>query len=335
MSVMAVLMGAALPVWNKQAQREREEEYLFRATEYARAIQKFQRRAGPGTLAAHLRRARRRALPAPQIQGPDDRGRFSTCLSDGGPGRTAGRQRHAGWAGRSRAQCATGRHVDVATGRHTHRRHGRAGARRRRDWRRLEEQGHQHQDLQRPHPLRPMGGHLPGRESREGLAARPAAGHQRHRGRRRAGRLGRLAPIPSVRRGDSPVRRRLASPGCHGPGNRARRRSANLRAAPRPSASHAGPPAANPFGQPGAPPGGSPFGTPGGASGTSPAYPPLPGATTAPPIFGAPPRKSPLADDRVGVRRATSCTATRKALMPSAAPSPSLRGCTRLVSSTT
>ena len=50
MSVMAVLMGAALPVWNKQAQREREEEYLFRATEYARAIQKFQRRAGPGTL---------------------------------------------------------------------------------------------------------------------------------------------------------------------------------------------------------------------------------------------------------------------------------------------
>ena len=32
MSVMAVLMGAALPVWNKQAQREREEEYLFRAT---------------------------------------------------------------------------------------------------------------------------------------------------------------------------------------------------------------------------------------------------------------------------------------------------------------
>ena len=32
MSVMAVLMGAALPVWNKQAQREREEEYLFRAS---------------------------------------------------------------------------------------------------------------------------------------------------------------------------------------------------------------------------------------------------------------------------------------------------------------
>ncbi|MGD9905593.1 MAG: hypothetical protein AB7U83_19145 [Vicinamibacterales bacterium] len=44
MSIMAVLMGAALPVWNKQAQREREEEYLFRAHEYARAVMKFRQR---------------------------------------------------------------------------------------------------------------------------------------------------------------------------------------------------------------------------------------------------------------------------------------------------
>jgi type II secretory pathway pseudopilin PulG len=44
MSIMAVLMGAALPVWSKQAQREREEEYLFRAHEYARAVMKFRQR---------------------------------------------------------------------------------------------------------------------------------------------------------------------------------------------------------------------------------------------------------------------------------------------------
>lgn len=44
MTIMAVLMGAALPVWNKQAQREREEEYLFRAHEYARAVMKFRQR---------------------------------------------------------------------------------------------------------------------------------------------------------------------------------------------------------------------------------------------------------------------------------------------------
>jgi type II secretory pathway pseudopilin PulG len=44
MSIMAVLMGAALPVWSHQAKREREEEYLFRAHEYARAVMKFRQR---------------------------------------------------------------------------------------------------------------------------------------------------------------------------------------------------------------------------------------------------------------------------------------------------
>ena len=44
MSIMAILMSAALPVWNKQAQREREEEYLFRANQYARAVMKFRQR---------------------------------------------------------------------------------------------------------------------------------------------------------------------------------------------------------------------------------------------------------------------------------------------------
>jgi type II secretory pathway pseudopilin PulG len=44
MSMMAILMGAALPVWNKQAQREREAEYLFRAHQYARAVMKFRQR---------------------------------------------------------------------------------------------------------------------------------------------------------------------------------------------------------------------------------------------------------------------------------------------------
>lgn len=46
LSVMAVLMGAALPVWSKQAQREREEEYLFRAQEYARGVMKWQHKYG-------------------------------------------------------------------------------------------------------------------------------------------------------------------------------------------------------------------------------------------------------------------------------------------------
>ena len=44
MSVMAVLMGALLPVWTHMATREKEEELIFRGNQYARAIGLFQRK---------------------------------------------------------------------------------------------------------------------------------------------------------------------------------------------------------------------------------------------------------------------------------------------------
>lgn len=44
MSVMAVLMGALLPVWTTMATREKEAELVFRGTQYARAIGLFQRK---------------------------------------------------------------------------------------------------------------------------------------------------------------------------------------------------------------------------------------------------------------------------------------------------
>lgn len=44
MSVMAVLMGALLPVWGTAARREREAELVFRGEQYARAIGLFQRK---------------------------------------------------------------------------------------------------------------------------------------------------------------------------------------------------------------------------------------------------------------------------------------------------
>lgn len=90
MSVMAVLLGAALPVWNKQAQREREEEYLFRAHEYARGVMKFQRRAGPGTLPPTLdvlvqQRFVRRKYKDP-LSGEDFQPVFQTVNQPGQPG---------------------------------------------------------------------------------------------------------------------------------------------------------------------------------------------------------------------------------------------------------
>jgi type II secretory pathway pseudopilin PulG len=44
MSVMAVLMGALLPVWTTMATREKEAELVFRGQQYARAIGLFQRK---------------------------------------------------------------------------------------------------------------------------------------------------------------------------------------------------------------------------------------------------------------------------------------------------
>jgi len=44
LAVMAILMSAAMPVWRQLAQREKEEELVFRGEQYAHAIGMFQRR---------------------------------------------------------------------------------------------------------------------------------------------------------------------------------------------------------------------------------------------------------------------------------------------------
>ena len=44
MSVMAVMMTVAMPVWKQIAQREKEQELIFRGQQYARAIGLFQRK---------------------------------------------------------------------------------------------------------------------------------------------------------------------------------------------------------------------------------------------------------------------------------------------------
>ena len=46
LSVMAVVMSVALPVWQTAAQREREAELIFRGEQYARAVALYQRSRG-------------------------------------------------------------------------------------------------------------------------------------------------------------------------------------------------------------------------------------------------------------------------------------------------
>src|SRR5262249_17996324 len=46
LAVMSVLMMVALPVWPKQAQREKEAELIFRGEQYARAIALYRAKNG-------------------------------------------------------------------------------------------------------------------------------------------------------------------------------------------------------------------------------------------------------------------------------------------------
>ena len=50
MSIMAIMMTVALPTWKQLSRREKEAELVFRGEQYARAIQLFQAKSGPGTL---------------------------------------------------------------------------------------------------------------------------------------------------------------------------------------------------------------------------------------------------------------------------------------------
>src|SRR6188508_1049695 len=44
MSVMAIVLSAAMPVWSQMIRRDKEEELIFRGTQYARAINQYQRK---------------------------------------------------------------------------------------------------------------------------------------------------------------------------------------------------------------------------------------------------------------------------------------------------
>jgi type II secretory pathway pseudopilin PulG len=49
LAVMSVLMGALLPAWRHQAQREKEAELVFRGEQYVRAIRLWESKMGPGS----------------------------------------------------------------------------------------------------------------------------------------------------------------------------------------------------------------------------------------------------------------------------------------------
>ena len=52
--VMMLLMSVAMPVWRHEMQREKEAELVFRGEQYARAINLYQRKMGPGNFPPNI-----------------------------------------------------------------------------------------------------------------------------------------------------------------------------------------------------------------------------------------------------------------------------------------
>ena len=124
MSIMAIMLGIALPVWRTAVQREREAELVFRGEQYAHAIEIFQRRTGgyPQTL-DQLEKARAiRRLYKDPITGGDFQPVFVGQMIGGvpvTPGQAArGVGAQPGTAGRAGGVTAgqTGRGVPPARG---------------------------------------------------------------------------------------------------------------------------------------------------------------------------------------------------------------------------
>ena len=108
MSIMAVMMTVAMPVWKQTAQREKEEELVFRGMQYVHAIGAVPAQDRQRVPAEH-RRAGRAAVPAQEVQGPDHERRFRAVARGGRRRRrSAGPRQPAGRRAADRTPCRAG-----------------------------------------------------------------------------------------------------------------------------------------------------------------------------------------------------------------------------------
>jgi type II secretory pathway pseudopilin PulG len=103
MSIMAVMLGLALPVWQTAIRREREAELVFRGEQYVQAIRLFQRRYA-GTFPPNIdvlvqQRFLRRRYQDP-ITGSDFRPVYAGTGTPTGDARATGTLRPATFPGR-------------------------------------------------------------------------------------------------------------------------------------------------------------------------------------------------------------------------------------------
>ena len=167
LSIMAVLMSIALPVWSHQMKREREEELIWRGQQYARAIGLFQRKYAntfPPTIDVlveqrFLRKKYKDPITNERLPA-DPSGRRRT--GSGRSGTATALRTSPGWRRSAPGRGADDRiqHPDATRQRpyeHRHRVRAGAGTVDRDSRRRLQEQGLVDQDLQRPDQIQRVG----------------------------------------------------------------------------------------------------------------------------------------------------------------------------------
>lgn len=96
-TVMAVLLSAAMPIWSKIIQRDKEEELIFRGMQYAEAIRVFQLRNGRYPLRLReLTTVKPRAIRQLWTDPMTEDGRWGLIYAQATPGQNQGRRGRRG-----------------------------------------------------------------------------------------------------------------------------------------------------------------------------------------------------------------------------------------------
>jgi len=96
-TVMAILVSAAMPIWSKIIQREKEEELIFRGLQYAEAIRVFQLRNGRYPLRLEeLMTVRPRAIRQLWSDPLTESGQWGLIYAQTTPGQKRGRRGRRG-----------------------------------------------------------------------------------------------------------------------------------------------------------------------------------------------------------------------------------------------
>lgn len=96
-TVMSVMVAAAMPIWSKVIQRDKEEELIFRGMQYAEAIRVFQLRNGRYPLRLEeLETVRPRAIRQLWTDPLSDSGEWGLIYAQQAPGQRGGRRGRRG-----------------------------------------------------------------------------------------------------------------------------------------------------------------------------------------------------------------------------------------------